>query len=247
MGDSYIKILRKLLKWEWFNDSKMVHIFIYLLLSANHTSAKWRGISVERGQLITGLNSIKKSTGLSVRSIRTCIDRLKLTNEITIKSTNKFSIISIVKYDDYQNFDNNTTKKTTIKKTNERQSNDNQTTTDNNENNNNNEKEIKEDLFLPVINTWLEYKKERRESYAGEKSIEQFRKKLIQLSENNVEKADLIIKESMSNNWAGIFPLKNEQLGRKKITLNSIQGSHSFELTDQELKDKLKSGYWKKA
>ncbi len=247
MGDSYIKILRKLLKWEWFNDSKMVHIFIYFLLSANHTSAKWRGISVDRGQLITGLNSIKKSTGLSVRSIRTCIDRLKSTNEITIKSTNKFSIISIVKYDDYQNFDKKTTKKTTIKQTNERQSNDNQTTTDNNDNNNNNEEEIKKALFLPVVNTWLEYKKERRESYAGEKSIEQFRKKLMELSGDNPEKADLIIKQSMASNYAGIFELKNNQSGRKKITLVSIQGSHQFELSDTELAEKLKSGYWKKA
>lgn len=80
----------------------MVHVYTYLLLSANYEDKKWRGILVSRGSFISGINSLSENLGLSKQSIRTCLNHLKSTGEITIKSTNKFSIITICKYDDYQ-------------------------------------------------------------------------------------------------------------------------------------------------
>lgn len=60
-----------------------------------------------------------------------------------------------------------------------------------------------------VIDLWMAYKKERRESY---KPIGQrgFVKKLKNLSGDNAETARKIIEQSIANNWAGIFPLKDE-------------------------------------
>ena len=100
--EGWIKLHRKFCGWEWFNISEMVHLFIYLLINANHEDGNWRGISIKRGQIITGRNSLSENTGISSQTIRTCLSRLKSTNEITIKSTNKYSIITITKYDDYQ-------------------------------------------------------------------------------------------------------------------------------------------------
>lgn len=59
-----------------------------------------------------------------------------------------------------------------------------------------------------VIELWMAYKKERRESY---KPIGQrgFVKKLKNLSGDNAETARRIIEQSIANNWAGIFPLKD--------------------------------------
>lgn len=90
------------MKWEWYHISEMVHIFIHLLFSANHKDSKWEGIDVKRGQMITGRKSLSRDLNFSEQTVRTCIKRLKSTNEITIKSTNKYSIITICKYDDYQ-------------------------------------------------------------------------------------------------------------------------------------------------
>lgn len=101
--DTFIIILRRLIDWEWFKDSKMVHIFIYLLLRANYKPGRYRGVVLDRGQVLTGRNSITESTGISGQSVRTCLKRLQLTNEITIKSTKKYSIITICNYDSYQN------------------------------------------------------------------------------------------------------------------------------------------------
>lgn len=100
--EGWIKLYRVLKEWEWYKDSHMVHLFIHLLLSANRQDGKWRGIEVKRGQLITGRIELSNETGISQRSIRTCIERLKSTNELTIKTTNKYSIITICKYEDYQ-------------------------------------------------------------------------------------------------------------------------------------------------
>jgi len=100
--NGWIKLHKKLLKWEWFGSSKTVHLFIYLLMKANFKNNEWKGITVNRGQLIFGRKKASQETGISERSIRTCLNRLKTTSEITIKTTNKYSIITICKYDDYQ-------------------------------------------------------------------------------------------------------------------------------------------------
>lgn len=102
MNNGWIKLHRKLKNWEWYHDSKMVHLFVHLLLSANHEDNKWQGIVIKRGQLITGRHKLHEGTGISEQSIRTCLTRLKSTNEITITPTNKNSIITLVNYEQYQ-------------------------------------------------------------------------------------------------------------------------------------------------
>ena len=102
MDNGWIKLHRKLEKWEWYQDSKTFHLFIHLILQANHQPKKWRGIMIERGQFITGLHSLKSQTGISIQSTRTSLERLKSTSEITIKTTNKYSIVTICKYNEYQ-------------------------------------------------------------------------------------------------------------------------------------------------
>jgi ribonuclease HI len=76
---------------------------VYLLLSANHKPGKWRGIDVSCGQYITSAEIIATNTGLSRQAVRTALNKLKATGEITIKATNKFSLITIEKWAFFQN------------------------------------------------------------------------------------------------------------------------------------------------
>jgi len=62
-NQGWIKLHRKFLEWEWANMPEMVSIFIHLLLRANYEDGKWRGISIKRGQFITGRNTLSKTTG----------------------------------------------------------------------------------------------------------------------------------------------------------------------------------------
>ena len=102
------KIDRKILNWEWYTDIKVFHLFLYLLLKANHKDGTWKGNDIKRGQVIIGRLKAAKDTGLTEREVRTCIEKLKTTNEIATKTTNKFTIVTICKYDFYQS--NNFTK-----------------------------------------------------------------------------------------------------------------------------------------
>ena len=102
MGAGWIKLHRSLQQWEWYTVPHMMLLFLHLLLSANHKDGKWRGHEVKRGQLITGLNSLSKETGLSVKTIRTCLSRFQKSGEIGKYSGNQFSIITILNYDKFQ-------------------------------------------------------------------------------------------------------------------------------------------------
>ena len=98
----WIKIHRKFLNWEWFNKSEAVHLFIYLILKANHKDGQWQGIDVYKGQFITSYGKISVDTGISLQTIRTLLKKFEKTNEINIQTTNKYSVITICKYEDYQ-------------------------------------------------------------------------------------------------------------------------------------------------
>ena len=71
-----------------------------------------------------------------------------------------------------------------------------------------------------IVDTWLAYKKEKAQSYKPT-GFKTFYKKLCELSGNNPKVAMAIIEQSMQNNYAGIFPLRNNNnnnYGRETIT-----------------------------
>ena len=105
MNDGWIAMHRKILDWEWYHDINVCRLFFHIILKANHMPKKWKGKQINRGQFITGLNVLESETGLSVMQIRTALNKLKATREITIKVTNKYSLLTVVNYDEYQ-FDN---------------------------------------------------------------------------------------------------------------------------------------------
>ena len=139
MDNGFIKLHRKLIEWEWFADSKTFHVFMFLLLNANHTTRKWRGITVKRGQTLTGRIKISEATGISQQSVRTALSNLAKTNEIIIQSTNRFSIITICNYNKYQD-----TKEPTNQPTNQQSTND-QPTANQLPTTNKNEKNVKKE------------------------------------------------------------------------------------------------------
>lgn len=113
----FIKLWHNLRNWEWFDDPNMLALWIHLLLKANWKDKNWRGIEIKRGQCVIGRKQLCKETGISEQTIKTCLNRLKSTSEITIKVTNKFSILTIVKYDLYNEKSKEVTSKITSKLT----------------------------------------------------------------------------------------------------------------------------------
>lgn len=103
MAGRFIKLYDKILSWEWFSHPNTLCLFIYLLLKAYYKDTAIGGKVIHRGQLVTSLPKISTDTGLSIQQARTAIAHLVSTGEITDESSNQNRIITIVKYDDYQN------------------------------------------------------------------------------------------------------------------------------------------------
>lgn len=179
----WIKIHRKILEWEWYDDQNTFRLFMHLILKANHKDKSYRGQIVKAGSLLTGRELLSKETGVSVRQVRTCLERLKLTNEVTINSTRQGTIIQIVKYKDYQIANNEmTTERPTI---------DQQTTTNKNVKN---EKEV-------MLDEWIAYRKEINKPIK-QVTINSLKKQMDSYSN---DKCRFVINLSITNGWQGLF------------------------------------------
>ena len=135
----FIKLHRQITEWEWYSNINVCRLFIHCLLKANHKDNKWQGIVIERGSFITSIENLAFETGLSGQQIRTALNKLKSTGEITSKTTNRYSVISIKNWDMFQ-VDN---KQDNKQITNKQQTDNKQITTNNNDKNEENEKESK--------------------------------------------------------------------------------------------------------
>ena len=102
MNESWVKLHTKFLNWEWYKDSNTKAVFIHCLLKANWKDGRFRGHDVPRGSFITGRKQLSHELGLTEQVIRTSLKKLEKSKNLTIKSTNKFSIITVNNYNLYQ-------------------------------------------------------------------------------------------------------------------------------------------------
>ena len=98
----WIKLYRKICDWGWYHEPNMVHLYVYFMLKAklviNNDSRS------EAWQLNSTLRLLTKATGISEKSIRTCLARLQRTGEISYLPgvAHKQSAITLCNYDSYQ-------------------------------------------------------------------------------------------------------------------------------------------------
>lgn len=100
---NFIKLFRKFKEWGWYSDPATKDVFIHLLLNANWQDGELEGEKIRAGECVFGRKKAAKELGLSERQVRTALDHLRKSGEIsTIKTTNRFSIIKIEKWTFYQ-------------------------------------------------------------------------------------------------------------------------------------------------
>jgi hypothetical protein len=201
--DGWIKIHRKITNWEWYDDYNTFRLFIHLLLEANHKDKKYRGMDLKAGTVITGRQMLAKSTGLTVQQVRTALEKLQSTNEITIKTSSQGTIIQVVKYEDYQ--------LATSKVTNEQPTSNQRVTTNKKEKKEKKEKNIDIDKFLG----WFNNEKQKRTGTEGKF------KRLTLTDQNNLEK----LKDSYTNDEFN-YALNNLYLSKWAEDNNMRTPSH---------------------
>jgi len=139
----FIKLQRDILEWEWYQHPIVSRVYFHLLLRANFKDKPWQGRQVKRGQLITSHQNLAYELRLSIQQIRTALDKLQSSGHILIKSTNKYSLITIVNYEVSQSSDSLVNKPANNPSTSKKQSSNKQITTTK-ERKNNNKKKIEE-------------------------------------------------------------------------------------------------------
>lgn len=100
--EGFVVEYRKIMQWEWYTDVNTAHLFRHCILRANYTDTVWRGIEVKRGSFITSLQTLSTETGLTVKQVRTALEKLEKTGEVANCSTSKYRIITVKNYDLYQ-------------------------------------------------------------------------------------------------------------------------------------------------
>lgn len=219
-ANGYIKMFRSFLDWEWFYKPEMVQVWVYLLLKANHQDGCWQGTEIKKGQCFVGRKKVSSETGLSERTVRTCLNRLKSSNQIATKTTNQGTIITIIKWDDYQRDDTSSDQRYDQQadrtSTNDRPTTDQRPTTNKNEKNDKNVKNIK--TYIGVVDAYTkngELKEalisfvEMRQKMKGFtiRSLELALKKLDTLANTDFEKRD-VVNQSVEQSWKSFYPMK---------------------------------------
>lgn len=166
--EGYIKLHRQIMEWEWYNNISTKVLFLHCLLRANHAEKKWQGVVIKKGSFITSYEILAFETGLTVKQVRTALNKLKMTGEVAHQTTSHYSIITINNWDKFQIEG----KQEDTQRASEGQAEGRQRATNNNDKNDNNEKNVflleqkpkKLDPYINPIKTYFleEYEKEFR-------------------------------------------------------------------------------------
>ena len=143
---------RKLLDSGMLRNHSLFTLWVYCLLKANHkpNTFIWNGeqVTIQRGQFISGRKEIAKELNMNESCAYRNLKKLEKLGNVNIKSNNKFSLITVCKYNTYQTSNLQSEQHFEQQVNNKRTTSEQQTNTNNNDNNDNNEKkEQGESLF----------------------------------------------------------------------------------------------------
>lgn len=88
--------------------------------------------------------------------------------------------------------------------------------------------------FKPIFQKWLDYKKEKKQTYKGKLSLQQCYKQLLKLANNDVSIAEKVVNQSIANNWAGLFPLKDDTGKTVPVVTEPVNNILEFMLANYE-------------
>lgn len=158
IGNGFITLHRKLLDSAVFNNPNDLKVWIWCLLRANHAQNTFffggEEITVGRGQFIFGRFTASSELKMNPSTIYKILKKLEKAGMIDIKSNNKNSLLSVIKYETYQNRDTRGEQQSNNKVTTEEQ----QSNTNNNVTRINNE--TKEHTRNVTLERWNSFAKE---------------------------------------------------------------------------------------
>lgn len=227
--NGWIKLNKKILKWGWYSDVNVKITFLHLLLVANYEEGEYLGQKIKRGQAVIGLKATSKKIGISIQNLRTALEKLEKSGEITRKSTNKFTLVTIENYSKYQDREavsnNNANKRLTNDQqtTNKRLTNDQQHLRNKEYKNNKNIRNIYiSDIVASEpaelqdhLDDFVKMRKSIKAPLTA-RALKSVLKELERLSSGDIKTKIAILEQSIVKCWKTVYPLKNEQTKQSK-------------------------------
>jgi hypothetical protein len=215
----WIKLHRILKDWRWYDDHNATRLLVHLLISVNYEEKKWQGMTIKPGSMVISWETLSIGCGLTIRQCRTAMDKLVSSKQVTRYVTNRFQLVSLVKWEELQS----TEVSVTGNKADRCQTDDNQMTAT---------KEYKESKELkktiPSFLEFLNYALEKSENY-----------KL------NISKVDLKMKYDawIENDWHTNGKKPKKIINWKTTLLNTLKFLHKEKKSEKKelmLADKMK-------
>ena len=102
----WIKLHRSITDWEWYQDANAVRVFLHLLVCANRTDKKWRGVNVAKGQVLATRGHLSSALGIGEQSVRTALKKLERSETIKVSSNKIGTVVTVLNWKEYQGKDN---------------------------------------------------------------------------------------------------------------------------------------------
>ena len=213
----WIFLHKCILEWEWYKDINTKGLFIHCLLKANYSDKEWKGKLIKRGQFFTSTENLANELNLSIKQIRTSLKKLEKTKELGIQGASNGTMITVCKYESYQNIDAikgqaKGQAKGKQRASKRQQLNKEEEITNNKKENNNNREDFNfENISSVTWFKWTDFKKSQfKFSYKTIESEQIAINELIKLSFNDAVIADKIVNQSIAQGWKGLFELKEK-------------------------------------
>lgn len=245
--NGFIKLHRSMVSWEWWHDMNTWRLFSWLLLSVNWKDGRFAGYEIPRGSIVTSYPKMAAETDLSVKQVRTALNHLKRTGEVAVKTTPKFSIITVNNYCKYQDEGRQKGSQGAVKGQSEGSQR--ATIEEYKESKKGRKKEEGHNTYLElitemnfsdqinaVVTEWLRYKQEKKQTYQKSGF-----KQLLNAIGRDIEKngEDHVIncfRYSMTNNYSGVFfDRKEEDNGKSKGETAPVKRDEYREWMHQQL------------
>jgi len=227
----WIKLHRKLLDSSITSNPNTLSVWIHFLLKASHKEHEQivgnQNILLLPGQFVFGRKKFSKETGISENIIRSSLLVLQQCRNITIKTTNKFSVVTLTNWGLYQNGDNNSPADSPAnhQQTTSKPPADNQQTTTNNKGKK--EKNVKNNTEWVSpgglnVNAWSEFEQHRKDIRKPMSNLAKT-KAANQICSLSQEQQQATIDNSIQSGWAGLFPDKIQPHHKTSSKVSSIE------------------------
>lgn len=95
----YLAIMRDIKNNEYYKEPLTMRLYEHLLIDANFKDAFWKGELIKRGSKVTSVNNLSLETGLTIKQIRTALEKLIKGKYLAKKTTNKYTLLTLLEYD----------------------------------------------------------------------------------------------------------------------------------------------------